>query len=122
MLGKLIAHGQDRGEAIARLRRALEEHSITGIKTNASLLLAILRDPEFMRGEIHTRWLDECLPKFVGTREQPNRDPVMEDAAILAALLHTLRANETANANGAPAEAESRWKRAARLEQVERSE
>ena len=37
MLGKLIAWGQDRAEAIARLDRALEEHSVTGIKTNAGL-------------------------------------------------------------------------------------
>ena len=39
MLGKLIAWGANRAEAIARLERALEEYSVTGIKTNASLLL-----------------------------------------------------------------------------------
>src|SRR5579872_4787506 len=63
MLGKLIAYGQDRAEAIARLERALQENSVTGIKTNSSLLLSILRDPEFLRGEIFTRWLDEKLPQ-----------------------------------------------------------
>ena len=64
MLAKLIAWGADRAEAVARLCRALEEHSVTGIKTNSALLLAILRDPEFRRGEIFTRWLDERLPHF----------------------------------------------------------
>lgn len=122
MLGKLIAYGQDRGEAAASLRRALGEHSVAGIQTNTSLLLAILSDPEFLRGEIYTRWLDERLPKFLSAKEPSSRDPVAEDAAIVAALLHTLSANEKPNANGAPAEAESRWKRASRLEQVERGE
>lgn len=122
MLGKLIAYGQDRGEAAARLRRALGEHSVAGIQTNTSLLLAILSDPEFLRGEIYTRWLDERLPKFLGAKEPSSRDPVAEDAAIVAALLHTLSANEKPSANGAPAEAESRWKRASRFEQAERGE
>ncbi|MGA7793589.1 MAG: acetyl-CoA carboxylase biotin carboxylase subunit [Candidatus Acidiferrales bacterium] len=122
MLGKLIAWGQDREEAIARLARALEEHSVTGIKTNSGLLLGILRDPEFLRGEISTRWLDEKLPHLLAEMQTQERDVVAEDAAILAALLHSLGAKDAAPANGTAAEAESRWKREARLEQIDRSE
>jgi acetyl-CoA carboxylase, biotin carboxylase subunit len=122
MLGKLIAWGQDRLEAIARLERALEEHSITGIKTNTDLLLSILRDQEFLRGEIYTRWLDEGLPKFTAGAASSDADSVAEDAAILAALQHTLSTSDSSGSNGAPTESESRWKRAARLEQVDRSE
>jgi acetyl-CoA carboxylase biotin carboxylase subunit len=122
MLGKLIAWGQDRAEAIARLGRALEEHSVTGIKTNSSLLLNILRDPEFLRGEIFTRWLDERLPDLLARKQMHERDAVAEDAAILAALLHFLGAQDAAPANGTAAAAESRWKREARLEQIDRSE
>jgi acetyl-CoA carboxylase biotin carboxylase subunit len=122
MLGKLIAWGEDREEAIARLARALEEHSVTGIKTNSGLLLGILRDPEFRRGEIFTRWLDEKLPHLLAEMQTQERDVVAEDAAILAALLHSLGAKDTAAANGTAAEAESRWKREARLEQIDRSE
>jgi acetyl-CoA carboxylase biotin carboxylase subunit len=122
MLGKLIAWGQDRAEAIARLARALEEHSVTGIKTNSGLLLGILRDPEFLRGEIFTRWLDEKLPHLLAEMHTQERDVAAEDAAILAALLHSLGAKDAASANGVAAEAESRWKREARLEQVDRSE
>jgi acetyl-CoA carboxylase biotin carboxylase subunit len=122
MLGKLIAWGEDREEAIARLARALEEHSVTGIKTNSGLLLGILRDPEFRRGEIFTRWLDEKLPHLLAEMQTQERDVVAEDAAILAALLHSLGAKDAAPANGTVAEAESRWKRDARLEQVDRSE
>jgi acetyl-CoA carboxylase biotin carboxylase subunit len=122
MLGKLIAWGEDRAEAIARLRRALEEHTVTGIKTNAGLLLGILRDPEFLRGEIHTRWLDEKLPDLLSGKRTQDRDEVVEDAAILAGLLHALGAKDVAPTNATAAGTESRWKREARLEQVERSE
>src|ERR1700674_1089704 len=69
LLGKLIAWGHDRAEAIARLQRALAEFAVTGIKTNAALFRGILRDPEFVRGEIFTRWLDERLPRFRADRE-----------------------------------------------------
>ncbi|HWZ56042.1 MAG TPA: acetyl-CoA carboxylase biotin carboxylase subunit [Verrucomicrobiae bacterium] len=122
MLAKLIAWGENRAEAIARLRRGLEEYSATGIKTNASLLLAILRDSEFLRGDIYARWLDERLPDFLGRSNIHETDSVAEDAAILAALLHTFGGNREVTANGSRAETESRWKRAVRFDQVDRSE
>ena len=122
MLGKLISWGQDRAEAIVRLERALEELSVTGIKTNAGLLLSILRNPEFLRGEIYTRWLDERLPELLAAKQAQEDDAVAEDAAILAALLHTVGEQDAAPANGTSAEKESRWKREARIEQVSRNE
>jgi acetyl-CoA carboxylase biotin carboxylase subunit len=119
LLGKLIAWGRDRAEATARLQRALAEYTVTGIKTNAGLFRGILRDPEFVRGEIFTRWLDERLPRLRAHRENSTeRDPAAEDAAILAALLHLLDANGAPNAGDRSPEPDSRWKREARLEQV----
>src|SRR6202521_4953368 len=122
MLGKLIAWGQDRAGAIARLQRALEEHSVTGIKTNSGLLLSILGDPEFRRGEIFTRWLDEKLPHLLAGKQGQELDGVAEEAAILVALVHSLGTKDAPPANGAAAETESRWKREARFEQIHRSE
>jgi acetyl-CoA carboxylase, biotin carboxylase subunit len=122
LLGKLISWGQNRAETVARLERALEEHTVTGIKTNSGLLLDVLRDPEFLRGEISTRWLDDRLAQLLSVRHTRERDAVAEEAAILAALLHFSGAKGAASSNGAVAEAESRWKREARLEQVDRSE
>ena len=122
MLGKLISWGRERGEAIARLSRALEEQSVTGIKTNTGLLLSILRNPEFLRGEIFTRWLDEQLPHLLARKETQEGDVVAEDAAILGALLHFSDGKDPAPANVAAAESESRWKREARFEQVDRSD
>ena len=123
LLGKLIAWGRDRAEAIARLKRALAEYSITGIKSNAALFRDILSDPEFARGEIFTRWLDERLPQLRASRENSvRRDPAIEDAAMIAALLHHAEANSATEASGGSAERESMWKREARLEQINRGE
>jgi acetyl-CoA carboxylase biotin carboxylase subunit len=123
LLGKLIAWGRDRAEAIARLRRALEEHAVTGIKTNAALFRGILRDPEFVRGEIFTRWLDARLPHLGANREDSSdRDPGAEDAAILVALLYHVGTNSGVHGGGPSAEPESIWKREARFEQVNRDE
>jgi acetyl-CoA carboxylase biotin carboxylase subunit len=119
LLDKLIAWGNDRAEALARLERALEEYAIAGIETNAPLVRNILRDPEFIRGEIHTRWLDERLPDFLATGNDPAElDPRAQDAAIFAALLHHLGSGPS---NTLPAEPASRWKREARLEQADRN-
>ncbi len=122
MLGKLIAWGADRAEAIARLARALEEHSVTGIKTNLGFLLGILRDPEFLRGEIYTRWLDERLPQLLAAMQTQKHEAVAEDAAIIAALLHSLGTKAQLPTIGTDAAAESRWKREARFEQIDRGQ
>ena len=120
MLGKLIAAGQDRAEAVARLERALEEFSITGIKTNAQLFVRILRDPEFVRGELFTRWLDERLPQLIAGG-YTTEEGAAEDAAILAGMLHHFSAARADHANGADGQTQSAWKRDARREQLDRS-
>jgi len=122
MLGKLISWGADRAEAIARLDRALGEHSVTGIKTNSVLLQSILRDPQFLSAEIYTRWLDERLAHLLAQKDSQERDAIAEDAATLAALLHHLGATDAATESADAVETESRWKRQARFEQVQRNE
>jgi acetyl-CoA carboxylase biotin carboxylase subunit len=54
MIGKLIARGSTRAEAIARLRRALEETVIEGVKTNIAFVRQVLASPEFAAGDVHT--------------------------------------------------------------------
>ena len=71
LLAKLIAWGNSREETIARLRRALEESTITGIKTNVALFRRILTEPDFLRAEIHTKWLDELLSRPKKTPPKP---------------------------------------------------
>jgi len=57
LVAKLIAHGRDREEAIARLRRALDMFVVEGIYTTIPLHQKILRDPEFAAGKVDTTYL-----------------------------------------------------------------
>ncbi len=126
LLGKLIAWGSDRAEALARLRRALEEYHVGGIKTNIELFRRILGQPSFIRGELYTHWLDELL---AGTRDVsralqiPHVDAqshATEDAAVLAAGLWHLSSNGASRPAGEATPEESRWRREARREQTDR--
>lgn len=65
LAAKIITFGKTRLEAIRTMRRALEEFMIDGITTNESLSYLILHDPEFMRGEYDTGFIDSKLDSFV---------------------------------------------------------
>jgi len=58
LLAKLVAHGDTRDAALARLRTALDETAIHGLETNLGYLRALAAHPPFARGEVHTRLLD----------------------------------------------------------------
>jgi 3-methylcrotonyl-CoA carboxylase alpha subunit len=72
MVGKLIASGSDRNQAIARLARALEETVVAGPKTNASFLHALVTHPAFKSAEMDTgligRELDKLAPASINPR------------------------------------------------------
>jgi acetyl-CoA carboxylase, biotin carboxylase subunit len=121
LLSKLIAWGNSREEAISRLRRALEEYAVTGIKTNAGLFRRILSEPEFIRAEIHTKWLDGFLSRRPASPVKAESSET--DAAAIAAALwqasewdrHS-RPSPSTNSNEP-----SRWKMEGRREQLDRT-
>ena len=129
LLSKLIAWGNSREETIARLRRALNEYTISGIKTNAGLFRRILTEPEFLRGEIHTRWLDELLrrPRPVSTcsgtsdsTEETHSKASCDAAAIAAAIWQAKQIAAQSSAASAAGEMSSRWKLEGRRQLLER--
>jgi acetyl-CoA carboxylase biotin carboxylase subunit len=124
LLSKLIAWGNSREETIARLRRALEEYTITGIKTNVGLFRRILTEPDFLRGEIHTKWLDELLrrPRSAAPPADENQpvSSVSDAAAIAAAIWQANQSDRHSSASAAPAAQPSRWKQEGRREQLDR--
>ena len=61
LLAKVVAWGRDRSEAIARMRRALNEMEIEGIKTTIPFHLALLQHQAFLAGEVHTRFVEQQL-------------------------------------------------------------
>jgi pyruvate carboxylase subunit A len=58
MISKLIVWGRDRNEAIARMRRALYEYIIIGIKSNIPFHKAVMENPRFIKGELGTHFID----------------------------------------------------------------
>ena len=57
MIAKLIVHGRNRTEAIQKMKRALEEFDICGIKTNINYQLKILNNERFLKGDYTTSFL-----------------------------------------------------------------
>ncbi|MBS1827151.1 MAG: acetyl-CoA carboxylase biotin carboxylase subunit [Acidobacteria bacterium] len=68
MIAKLITHGRDRNEAIARMRRALDMFVVEGIHTSIPLHQRILVDPEFVTADFHTSWLNKFMPQTTKAR------------------------------------------------------
>ena len=89
LLAKVIAHSPspDFADAVSRLTRALSEFRLEGVTTNIAFLRNILSHPDFVKGAVHTRWLDEhtrdarrrhrAAPAFraVGASRRPQRRP-----------------------------------------------
>jgi acetyl-CoA carboxylase biotin carboxylase subunit len=63
LIAKLVVHGRTRPEAIARMRRALDEFVVAGIKTTLPLHRRIMQDPKFIDGDYDIHWLE----RFVST-------------------------------------------------------
>ena len=66
LIGKLIVHGRDRPEALARLSRALGELIIDGIETNVPLFSALLAEPEIQSGDYTIHWLEQWMKSNLG--------------------------------------------------------
>ena len=66
LIGKLIVHGRDRPEALARLKRALGELIVDGIDTSVPLFHALLAEPDIQNGEYSIHWLEKWLARQFG--------------------------------------------------------
>jgi acetyl-CoA carboxylase biotin carboxylase subunit len=112
MIAKLIAYGRDRQEAILRLRRALSEVCVVGVKTNVPLFESILANEEFLRGEFDIHWLDRKLSD--GVLKPPDQHDLEEVICVAAAIAEFERANRTVLDLGIPS-ARRNWQQAARV-------
>ncbi len=66
LIGKLIVHGRDRPEALARLKRALAELIIDGVETTIPLFHALLDEPDIQNGAYNIHWLEKWLAATYG--------------------------------------------------------
>ncbi|WP_420239180.1 acetyl-CoA carboxylase biotin carboxylase subunit [Telmatobacter bradus] len=69
MIGKLIAFGIDRDEAIVRMKRALGQFVVEGVFTSIPLHMEILADADFLKGDFNTKYMEKFLARRVATEE-----------------------------------------------------
>src|SRR5688500_12286623 len=70
LIAKIIVHGRDRTEAIARMRRTLEMTVVEGIKTSIPLHLRVLADPDYVAGRISTSFMERYMPEKLAATEK----------------------------------------------------
>ena len=98
MVAKLIVWATTREYAIERMRAALDEYKITGIKTNISYLNAIMHTPDFVRGGYDTAFLeknDEIISRYHKENQPGDTDEgLVEDMTMIAALVNWVMLEE----------------------------
>jgi acetyl-CoA carboxylase biotin carboxylase subunit len=114
MISKVICWGETRGEAILRMRRALEEYKIVGVKTNIPFHQNLLDSHRFMAGQFDTRFLEE---RFHIGEESPKHPDI---AAILATLVAHHQTQHAAQIVQRGARDASNWKWVGRYERMHR--
>lgn len=87
LISKLICWGESRGEAILRMRRALEEFKILGVKTNIPFHQHILDSHRFIAGQFDTRFVEERFSMDNGNVSEDEEEDYAKIAAVLATLV-----------------------------------
>jgi acetyl-CoA carboxylase biotin carboxylase subunit len=113
MISKLITWGDTRTDAIARMRRALDEYRVVGVKTTLPFFRWLLFEDAFARADFDTTYLDRILAARAGQVFVSAAAQDEQDAAVSVALASWFRAHRAA---AAPASAGGAWRRAARTE------
>ena len=86
MIGKLIVWAKTRSFAMKRMRRALYEYKITGVKTNINYLRRILDTSDFVRGKYNTGFIEKNTEFLMQNKYEETKEEV-EDIAIIAAYM-----------------------------------
>jgi acetyl-CoA carboxylase biotin carboxylase subunit len=115
MISKLITWGETREQALARMRRALAEYEVRGIKTTIPFFQWVLNDDDFIAGRFDTGFIDRKLGARNGAPLRRPSDDQQDVAAIVAALSQLTRAATVPDTATASI---SRWKDHARLDAV----
>ncbi|HYJ92007.1 MAG TPA: hypothetical protein VEV84_11905, partial [Pyrinomonadaceae bacterium] len=83
MISKFAVHGRTRSDAIDRMRRALGEYEISGLKTTLPFFREVMRDAEFIEGRLDTAFIS----RFFERRQAKLPDTRTRDIAVIAAAL-----------------------------------
>ena len=112
MISKFAVHGRDRPEAIDRMRRALQEYEVGGIKTTLPFFREVVEDTEFIEGKLDTGF----IPRFNERKKAKEISITQRDMALIAATLANSAASPAvSNENQTNGTAVSRWAMAGRI-------
>jgi propionyl-CoA carboxylase alpha chain len=98
MIAKLIVHGSDRADAIARMREALNGFVIQGVQSNIPFQAALLAHPGFVGGDFNTGFIAEHYAHGFRAEDVPHADPAFLQA--LAVYLHAFYRSRARNLQG----------------------
>src|SRR5262249_12404425 len=73
LLAKVIVHGPDFSTTVGRASRALSEFRLDGVATNIPFLRNVLAHPDFVAGNVHTRWVEENIAALADSADQRRR-------------------------------------------------
>ena len=117
LIAKLVVSGESRGEALLRMRRALEEFKIIGIRTNIPFHQRMMDSTRFMAGQYDTRFVEE---RFSIEAAEEIKEDLSEVAAIMATLVAHQRSQRAANIIQRNERDTSNWKWVGRWERMQR--
>ena len=117
LISKLVVRGESRAQAILRMRRALEEYRIVGVKTNIPFHQSILEQARFLAGNYDTRFVEE---RFSLQEAEERKETRPEIAAIIATLVAHRQAERSAHIIARGKRDTSNWKWIARWERLQR--
>ncbi len=117
LISKLICWGETRGEAILRMRRALEEYRILGVKTNIPFHQNIIASHRFMGGQFDTRFVEE---RFSMNESEEGKEELERIAAIMATLVEHRQHQKASQIFRTSERDTSNWKWLGRWEKMNR--
>jgi acetyl-CoA carboxylase biotin carboxylase subunit len=115
LIAKLTVWGETRSDAIQRLRRALDEYRVTGVRTTLPFFRWLVHQPAYIAGPLSTTFLDDVL----ASRHEPFVVPTPEqivDGAVMAAVATWMRGRRAAPSATGPDD--SRWQAVGRRERL----
>lgn len=119
LISKLVVWGQDRTEAIARMKRALHEYQIMGVETSIPFCSMVMRHEKFVSGDFDTHFIEN---EFLHKKEiSPKASPETEIAVLAAVLMENQISSKKVVSRQSKSNSKvSRWKMAGRMNHLDR--
>jgi acetyl/propionyl-CoA carboxylase alpha subunit len=118
LLAKLIVWGENRAQAIDRMKRALSEYAVQGVETTIPFGLLVMNNRNFIAGQVSTHFITEEFPDLTA-----HLDPMADDlewAAMAAAIIEYQREKRLSQVPARSSRTISAWKKAGRAAGLKR--